>query len=461
MKKEITGLFCLLIVAHFMMMLITGCAQIGAPTGGPQDTSAPILIRSVPENKKLNFAGNKISLTFNEYVELQDIAANVLISPLQKINPSINGSLKTVTIKFKDSLLPNTTYTINFGSAIKDINEGNVLNNFTFLFSTGANIDSLTIKGKVLMAENGAIDSSLLVLLYRNAPDSAVATRRPNYITRIKGDGSYIFNNLPADKFKVFALKDGDGNKWYNAKTEVFAFNNEEIDTRISDSTSPLYEYAETSISPSVPFVKKIIEKKLGYTSNMISEEQDLFEPLELTFNNTLKTLNKDSIILCDSNFVSVLQGTLVIDSTRRKITIANKWQPKQDLQLIILKGAVEDSSGNKLLKTDTLHFYTKSINQYGSLKITFKNIDLSKHPLMQFMDGQMVKFAFPVLSNIWENKMMLPGEYEVRILYDENNNGVWDPGNYENKKQAEKGITLPQKISLKADWENEREFML
>ena len=109
MKKEITGLFCLLIVAHFMMMLITGCAQIGAPTGGPQDTSAPILIRSVPENKKLNFAGNKISLTFNEYVELQDIAANVLISPLQKINPSINGSLKTVTIKFKDSLLPNTT----------------------------------------------------------------------------------------------------------------------------------------------------------------------------------------------------------------------------------------------------------------------------------------------------------------------------------------------------------------
>ena len=152
MKKEVTGLFCLLIIAHFIMMLITGCAQIGAPTGGTQDTSAPVLVRSVPENKKLNFVGNKLTFTFNEYVEVQDIAANLLISPLQKNTPSINSSLKTVTLKFKDSLLPNTTYTINFGNAIKDINEGNVLNNFTFLFSTGNNIDSLSITGRVLMA---------------------------------------------------------------------------------------------------------------------------------------------------------------------------------------------------------------------------------------------------------------------------------------------------------------------
>ncbi len=461
MKKEVTGLFCLLIIAHFIMMLITGCAQIGAPTGGTQDTSAPVLVRSVPENKKLNFVGNKLTFTFNEYVEVQDIAANLLISPLQKNTPSINSSLKTVTLKFKDSLLPNTTYTINFGNAIKDINEGNVLNNFTFLFSTGNNIDSLSITGRVLMAENGAIDSSLLVLLYRNAPDSAASTRRPNYITRIKGDGTYTFNNLPADKFKVYALKDGDGNKWYNAKTEAFAFNNEEIDTRISDSTSPLYAYAETSISPSVPFVKKIIEKKLRYTSNMISGEQDLFEPLELTFNNTLKTINTDSIILCDTNFVSMSKENIIVDSTRKKITISQKWQPNHDLQLIVLTGAAEDSAGNKLSKNDTLRFYTKKTNQYGSLKITFKNIELSKHPLMQFMEGPNIKFTFPILSTVWENKMMLPGEYEIRILFDENNNGVWDPGDYENKKQPEKGITLPQKITLKADWENEREFVL
>jgi len=461
MKKEVTGLFLLLIGAHFMMMLITGCAQIGAPTGGAQDTASPVLVRSVPENKKLNFAGNKLTFTFNEYVELQEIAANVLISPLQKNTPSINSSLKTVTLKFKDSLLPNTTYSINFGNAIKDINEGNVLNNFTFLFSTGNNIDSLSITGKVLMAINGAIDSSLLVLLYRNAPDSAVTTRRPNYITRIKGDGSYTFNNLPADKFKVYALKDGDGNKWYNAKTEVFAFNKEEIDTRFSDSASPLYAYPETIQAAIVPYVKKVAEKKLNFINNMVSGAQDLLEPLELTFNNTLKIINTDSIILCDTNFVSMSKGNIIVDSTRKKITISQKWLPNQDLQLIVLTGAAEDSAGNKLSKNDTLRFYTKNTNQYGSLKITFKNIELSKHPLMQFMEGQNIKFTFPILSTVWENKMMLPGEYELRILFDENNNGIWDPGNYETNKQPEKGMTLPQKITLKADWENEREFVL
>jgi hypothetical protein len=87
--------------------------------------------------------------------------------------------------------------------------------------------------------------------------------------------------------------------------------------------------------------------------------------------------------------------------------------------------------------------------------------MDLTKHPLLLFMDGDNIKWKYPLLSNEWTNKMILPGEYEVRLLYDENNNGQWDPGDYSTKLQPEKAIALPQKLSIKADWENEREIVL
>jgi hypothetical protein len=189
-------------IGQICSLFIIGCAQIGSPTGGPKDTSAPVLIKAIPSNNQTNFTGNKIILSFDEYVDLQDVQSNLLVSPSPKNNPSINSNLRTITIKLKDSLLPNTTYAINFANAIKDINEGNVFKNFVYTFSTGAYIDSLKIDGKVMMAETGKIDSSLNVLLYKNASDTDVTTRRPDYVARLKGDGSFTFKNLP----KSFAI---------------------------------------------------------------------------------------------------------------------------------------------------------------------------------------------------------------------------------------------------------------
>ena len=183
-------------IGQICSLLITGCAQIGAPTGGPKDTSAPVLVKAMPLNNQTNFSGNKIILTFDEYVDLQDVQSNLLVSPSPKNNPSINSNLKIITIKLKDSLLANTTYAINFSSAIKDINEGNVLNNFVYTFSTGSYIDSLELEGKVMMAETGKIDSSLNVLLYKNASDTDVTSRRPDYVAKLKGDGSFAFKHI-------------------------------------------------------------------------------------------------------------------------------------------------------------------------------------------------------------------------------------------------------------------------
>ena len=128
---------------------------------------------------------------------------------------------------------------------------------------------------------------------------------------------------------------------------------------------------------------------------------------------------------------------------------------------MIVGKDAFKDSSGNSLPKSDTIRFLTKSTNEYGRVVLRFSNLNLAQHPVLQFVEANAVKYSFPVTGNEWTNKMFPPGEYELRILYDNNNNGQWDPGHYPDKRQPEKAITLPQKLSIRADWDNERDINL
>jgi uncharacterized protein (DUF2141 family) len=447
------------------MLFTGGCAQIGAPTGGPKDTLVPVLVKASPENKTIQFKGNKVVLSFDEYIDLQDLPSNLLISPVQKYSPVISYNLKTITIKFKDTLAPNTTYSLNFGNAIKDINEGNVLKNFNYVFSTGDYIDSFELKGKVLMAETGKVDSTILVLLYRNSSDTAVQHRKADYTARLKGDGSFQFNYLPADQFSIYALKDGDGNKYYNAKSEIFGFSNDVVNINSNNPSITLYTYVEkkepAKTGQGLVGDKKGGDKNLRFQNNINAGRQDLLSTLELTTKNALKKIDFDSIVLCDTSFKKIIGYTVSLDSTRKKIIIENKWQPENLLKLIVYKNGFQDSTGLAMSKNDTINFITRSTTEYGSLKLSFKNIDLSKHPVLQFMEGENIKLKSAITSTAWLNKMMLPGEFEVRILFDENNNGKWDAGDYSKKLQPEITLALPQKISIKADWENERDIDL
>ena len=462
MKRSFLHLLLMSLVFHCCSLFVNSCAQIGAPVGGPKDTAAPILIKASPDNYQTNFNANKISLTFDEFIELKDLQNNFFVSPMQKNNPTVSSNLRTITIKLKDSLLTNTTYSIDLGNSIKDINEGNVFKNFSYIFSTGNFIDSLEINGKVVMAESGKPDSTLKVLLYRNGVDSSVSTRKPDYITFLQGDGNFSFKNLPAGNFLIFVLKDGDGNKYYNLKSEIFAFNDREINTTDKNDSLLLFAYAEkkTPIFTSA-FDKKNADKKLRYTTNLMNSKQDLLSPLELAFTSPLKIINLDSVFIADTNFLPVQVISTDIDTSRKKISILKKWKEDEKFFLIFSIGAFEDSSGRKLTKADTISFKTKSISEYGSLKLVFNNLDISRHPLLEFIEANNIKWKFPLTSNEWLNKMLAPGEYEVRILYYENNNGEWDPGNYSRKLQPERAITLPQKISVKANWENERDVQL
>jgi hypothetical protein len=449
----------IIIIAFGLSTIGTGCAQIGMPTGGAKDTIPPILVNANPQLKTVNFNDNKITLTFNEYIEVKDVQNNVLVSPFPKKTPEINYKLKTVTVKLKDTLQPNTTYTINFGKAIVDLNEGNPLGDFNYVFSTGVTIDSLTLSGKILLAETGKVDSTYTVLLYRNADDSTVEKRKPNYLTKLDGQGNFVFKNLPNDNFSIYALKDGDGSKTYNAKSEGFAFINKTVNPAASQDTLMLYAYVQEKEKKEIAVVKNT-DKKLRY-SLASGTTQDLLTPLTIEFNKPLKKADLTKIILIDTN-LKVLPNTKVsIDSTTKKITIENKWQEEQVFKLIIDKDAFADSTGLALTKNDTLKITTKKQSDYGNVVLRFKNLDKSKNPLLQFVINDEIKKSFSITSTEWNDKLFTPGEYEIRIVYDANKNGKWDAGNYKQKLQPEKAITLNKKISIRANWDNESDIEL
>jgi uncharacterized protein (DUF2141 family) len=454
-----------LFALYFVSLSGTGCAQIGSPTGGPRDSIPPVLVNAIPQLLNTSFTGNKITLFFNEYVDVQDVQNNVLVSPFPKINPLIEFKLKTVTVKLKDSLLDNTTYNIDFGNAIRDNNEGNPYKNFSYVFSTGTTIDSLQIRGRVTIAQTGKADSTIIALLYRNADDSAVQKRKPNYIAKLDSSGNFTFKYLAAGSYKIYALKDGDGGKTYNSKIEPFAFADSAVTAAESFLPLTLYAYAEEKeekkIAKPVAMTGKAAaaqDKKLKYTSSLINNEQDLLTDLILSVNRPLKTLDEKKIILTDTNF-NKIDTKLTVDSTHKKITIQTKWKEGQQYRLVVFKDAFSDTSGSELSKQDTIRFAAKQEIAYGSLLLRFSNLASVTHPILQFITGEEIYKSVPITNAQWSDKLFPPGEYELRILFDANNNGKWDPGSYEKKIQPEKASTLDSKLTIKANWDNERDI--
>lgn len=449
-------------VIYIILLLAGGCAQVGMPTGGPRDSLPPVLVSAVPKMFQTNFSADKITFTFDEYINVDDIQKNLLVSPYPKVSPQVNFKLKTVTVKLKDTLKENTTYAINFGNAIKDNNEGNPLRNFTYVFSTGNTIDSLKLSGQVILAETGKKDSTIVALLYRDTDDTTVQHRKPDYIARCDSAGRFTFTNLSQDTYKIYALKDNDGGKTYNSKIEMFAFYDSTI--TITDSVPPvtLYAYAEEKDKKKTAVVTKALpEKKLKYTSSLESGTQGLLNDLVITFNRPIKTFDDQKIMLTDSLLKKIEAVSISLDSTNKIFTLKTKWTEDIDYRLLLDKTAVTDTLGSQLTKSDTLKFKTKKIADYGSILIRFANIDLTQHPVLQFVKSEEVYKAVPVTANTWSDKMFEPGEYELRILYDRNNNGKWDPGNYKQRVQPERAITLDKKLNIRANWDNERDVKL
>lgn len=444
----------------------TGCANMIPPGGGPRDTLAPRLLTALPKDSAVNVKTNRIVLNFDEYIDGKDLQQQLIVSPLLSNLPTIDYKLRTVTIKLRDSLEPNTTYSFNFGNALKDVNEGNNLPGFTYVFSTGNAIDNNTFSGKVLLAQNGKVDSTLLVLLHSNLNDTAIVKTNPRYYTKLKGDGSFTFRFLPKGQFNVFVIEN-EYYKRYTDSTKLFAFLNSPV-TIGQDSSSrvTLYAYREAEKkAPSTPApannTNNKEDKRLKYSNDLESGNKDILKGITFSFNRKLGSADSSKIILYDTNYKVISGYQVHLDSTKTRLHFTFNWKPDTEYRLLIQKDAVADTAGVTLTKADTLKFVTRKESEYGSVKIRFSNLNLSQNPVLQIVKGEDIITATPITGKEWNQRLFPPGEYELRILYDDNKNGVWDAGNYKLKKQPEHVRLLTKKLSVRANWDNENEIAL
>lgn len=465
----------LLFIAPVLILIISmtfgsGCANIIPPSGGPRDSLPPVLVNATPTDSTTNFRSNRITLTFDEFIDLHDVQQNLLFTPIFESNPIVEARLRTITIRIRDSLEANTTYSFNFGNAVRDINEGNILRNFDYIFSTGPYLDSLTLSGKVTLAETGGVDTTMIVVLHTNMDDSAIVNQRPRYVTRLDRQGNFTFRNLPADTFAIYALGDAGLSRRYQNKSQLFAF----ADTTVrpsADSAAPitLYAYRQTPAAPVTSTAAatggrpNAADRRLRYTTNLANNQQSLLDSLILGFERPLRLFDSTRITLfTDSTFNPVTNFSVNLDTSKKRITLITPWQPDTYYNLILDRDFAEDSLGRKLLKTDTVSFTTRKEADYGAINLRLRNVDTSLNPVLQFVQDNKVLFSTPIRSGTFSQRLFLPGDYEFRILYDANGNGKWDPGQFfGTKKQPELVRPLEGRRTVKPAWDNDFEIIL
>ena len=209
--------------------MLANCANEKAPEGGKKDTTPPKVRKTSPANKTLHFSTDKIEITFNEYIKASGFSQTLISPPMEK-RPEFKVNGKTLLIKLKSRLRDSTTYTINFAEDIKDVNEGNVLNNFSYVFSTGAFIDSQKLSGKITMAKDNAIADGVIVSLYPQDSVNAIKRSKPYYFAKTDKAGNFQINNIKAARYQVFALKDQNYDYLYNQPNEMIGFMDSVVD---------------------------------------------------------------------------------------------------------------------------------------------------------------------------------------------------------------------------------------
>lgn len=212
------------------------CANMGSgPSGGYADSIPPSMLESNPKYGAVNFSGNKVTLTFDEYITLSNAAKKVVVSPTQTIPPIVKGIGKKVTVELKDSMIPNTTYSINFGNAIVDNNESNPIEDFYFSFSTGPVLDTMSIYGTVLDARTLAPMKEVYVGVYSNLSDTIFGKEKMERIALTDADGKFAMYNLQAKPYRLYALADANANSYFDVPTEAIAFQMESLQPAMSE----------------------------------------------------------------------------------------------------------------------------------------------------------------------------------------------------------------------------------
>ena len=341
---------------------------MGSPDGGWYDDTPPYVVSSSPEENATFVKTRRIVINFNEFIKLQDAQNKVIISPPQLEMPEIKEGGKRVIVELKDTLKENTTYTIDFGDAISDNNEGNPMGNYAFTFSTGSNIDTLEVAGYVLAAENLEPVKGILVGLYDDLSDTAFSSKPMIRISRTDGSGHFSIKGVAPGTYRAYALQDADEDYSYSQKSEMLAFNHDRFepswkpDIRQDTVWRDSLHIENILRTPFIHFLPDDITL-LAFTAEQDSRyllKAERKEPNRLDFYFTygdslpprLRGLNFDA----DSAFiVEASQKNDTIFYWLRDTTLIN-----QDTLMVEAQYMMTDTSNVLVSKTDTMEFLAK-----------------------------------------------------------------------------------------------------
>jgi len=342
------------------IVIVSSCANPGMPVGGPQDTIPPVLLKTDPVYKSVNFDGDNVKLTFNEYIAIEEISEALVISPPMIKKPVIRTKSKTLVIEFNEDLKDSTTYSLDFKNSVTDNNEKNELENFRFSFSTGEVFDSLRIAGRLMNSFNLEPIEKGLVLIHSNLHDSAVYRVRPDYISRTDKEGLFMIDNIAPGKYHLFSVMDGNNNLLYDEGAEEMAFEDslivpssefvEEVDT-IYTATDTIVVMGHTHFYPEPIYLQQFTENI--FDQYLKTTSRDTRYKCTIVFNESVKDSFQLNII--DSNVTNWYQMEYNENVDSLIIWIADTTVARIDTLLMEVCYLQLDSMSRLYLQKDTV----------------------------------------------------------------------------------------------------------
>jgi hypothetical protein len=366
-------------------ILVYCCAKVGSPSGGPKDEDPPEIVNSNPENYSSDFRNKKIEITFDEFIQLKNIRQELITSPPLEDMPVTKLKGKNLIIELENELRENTTYTLYFGNSIVDNNEGNPIQNFEFVFSTGSHVDTLSVTGKLVNAFNLQTEEDpVYIMLHNNLNDSAPYLEIPAFIGKTRKDGTFELNNIRPDTFRIFALKDANSNLLFDQNSENIAFIDSSfildpklIETEnfyLADSLIPPDSIVADSLLPefvvdTITGDTIMLEKKIRYALHVnlfLFEEENIFQYLTARERETREKIMfafkhplYDSLVINPLNFKYYDDWFIEEKSADNDTVICwirDSAITKMDTISLQLSYTIVDSSRNFVIQVDTIH---------------------------------------------------------------------------------------------------------
>jgi hypothetical protein len=376
LKTGLNLIFYFQLIILLFSSLFFGCASMQQPTGGPKDSIPPKVLKESPKNLTRNFKADRISIQLDEFFKLNNEFKEISISPAMEQTPLFKIKKNVLEIRLQDTLEKNTTYSINFGNAIADVNEGNVLKNYSYVFATGNVIDSLSISGKIIntLTKQPVLDATVFILPVRQ--DTLFGKKRASIFTTTDSSGNYRLKNLRDDTYKIYALKEEGGDRIYNSSNELIAFKSDSIllTRDIQDINLELFK-GETGAF-------RIQDRKIENSGRIL-----------LTFNITLNKPDLEILQPAELNNTKFLEFSRTGDTamlwlpqmTFDSLTVIPK-DGTTNLDTVILRRNKKDTYNQSIAITDNLS--GGKLKPGGNLELTFSapvsKFDASKIKLLE-----------------------------------------------------------------------------